>query len=220
MSDAGAIFRAAKPRSTSALSEVLPRIQVAAPPAWLERSAAERPPPATPAAPPESLDAVIADARAKGEREGIEAGRTKVNALMERYFNAIIGLERATKETRKPFAKEAVELGLTIAREILEREISVDGAALKARLEEALGAIGPEGPIRVRLGPTEIEHAVQRAPELVSSVELVEDETLGVGGCVVESPRRVIDASISTRLAAIRTALEDAWARGDGTHDL
>src|SRR5262249_3016860 len=110
--------------------------------------------------------------------------------------------------------KGSLDLALEIAREILDREIKVDGGNLLSRINESLEAAGPDRPVRVRLSPSEIAHAVERTPELLGDgIELAEDPSLGAGGCIVESPSRIIDASVETRLAAIRDAIAEELER-------
>ena len=59
---------------------------------------------------------------------------------------------------------------------------------------------------------------MSKRPELFhAGIELVEDSTLGIGGCVVETPHRVIDATIETRLMAIKDALEVALENAEQT---
>ena len=69
-------------------------------------------------------------------------------------------------------------------------------------------------PLRARfepgswLGPEDIAWVRQRRPDLERrGVELRLDEALGIGGCVVETPRRLIDASMERRLEMVRESL-------------
>src|SRR5207248_10220930 len=104
------------------------------------------------------------------------------------------------------------------ARGLVQGEVSVERAALRWRVEDALAVVGPREPIRIRMGTAEIQYAVSKRPEhFHAGIELVEDSSLGIGGCVVETPHRVIDATIETRLMAIKDALEVALENAEQT---
>jgi flagellar assembly protein FliH len=214
--------RTPKARTPSALTDILPRLHVAARPSWIGPSSSLEPRPAfvspepTPSArlDPSTAATTTGDIRIRAEKEGIEAAKSKVETIMGRYFDAIANLEKTRQEIAGPYTESSLDLALQIAREILDREIRIDGGNLEARIRESLEAIGPDRPVRIRLSPVEIEHAVRRAPDLLGEgIELVEDDSLGIGGCVVESPSRIVDASVETRLAAIRDAIAEELAR-------
>jgi hypothetical protein len=62
----------------------------------------------------------------------------------------------------------------------------------------------------------------QRRPELLrDGVVIVEDKALTVGGCIVETPAWVLDASIEARLEAVRAGLVEIMqtSSADETRD-
>ena len=56
-----------------------------------------------------------------------------------------------------------------------------------------------------------------RAPgaalEALEALEIVGDETVGRHGCVIETPRGVVDARLATQLSALERAVADTEAR-------
>jgi flagellar biosynthesis/type III secretory pathway protein FliH len=161
--------------------------------------------------PTEALEAMCAAA----QRKGTEAARDQIEALMARYFDCIRNLGAAAREAARPDAGEVVGLALVIARELIGRELSGDQSVLIASLDEAMRSLRSDGSARVRLSPSDAAWArLHRTDLRDAAVSLIEDPALAPGGCVIETPRRVIDASIEARLAAVQQVLLDV-VRGD-----
>lgn len=199
-----------------ALHEVLPRRVTAAVPSWIgtRTALAEQrlfTDPEVLTGPSEDLAAELEQIRSNAAREGLEAGKATVVQVVSRYLDGIERLEQTTREAARPFS-DAPEIAILIAKEILGRELSVDPDSIVRQLSEALTAVGSARPIRVRMGPTDLEYVLRKRPDLLSGdLELIEDDSLGIGGCVVEGPQKIVDSSIETRLLAMRAALEDLF---------
>ena len=166
----------------------------------------EPPPPAGPT--PEEIEAMVAERCQIAEAEAVAVAEAKVQAILDGYADAIARLEHATSEMTRTQLDTVVSLAMVVVRELVHRTLRVDPTLLAEQLESALASAGGETRLRVRIGPTDRAVLEARRPELFASVmEVVEDDTLGFGGCVVETPRHVIDASIETRLGAIAESL-------------
>lgn len=166
----------------------------------------------------QAVEAARATAIAEGEKAGIAAGQAKVDAIVERYADGIAHLADVQARRAGDDAESAVALALVVAQEILGRELEIDRTFLVTMVTEALATVGHEKKVRVRLGSTDLAYLDTVRPEvLTSGVEVVADDSLGIGGCVVESEHRVVDASLSSRLAAVGAALRQALVPTPGT---
>jgi flagellar assembly protein FliH len=166
----------------------------------------------------EEIERLAAEARARGEAEGMRAAEAKQRALLDRYAAAIQALAEATRRAR-PMAAEVVNLALVVAREIIGRDVVRDGDRWMAALDEALSSVDTDGAAVVRLSPHDAAELRRRHPDVAALVH--EDPRLAPGGYVLETPHRVIDASIEARLEAVRGALcalleEEATERPGG----
>ena len=180
--------------------------------------AAAPPPPPSPGEDPE-VRRVLAELRAEAEEAGVRSAEGRVQAVIDKYLDAIRQLGERTLETR-PQAAEVVSLAMMVAREILGRELSVDGEPIVTALDEALRQVGTHPQVVVRLSREDLEYVKRRRPDLGSAgIELVLDETLGAGGCIVEAPDQIVDASIEARLAAARDAVAAALDRDHESND-
>lgn len=161
------------------------------------------------------MDEARAQGLAEGERAGIAAGQAKVDAIIERYADGIAHLSSAASARSADDAAAVVDLALVVARELVGYELTHDRTFLVTMLTEALATVGARTPVRLRIGSTDLAYLQAVRPEVLTpELEVVEDEALGVGGCVVEAEHAVVDATVEGRLAAVGAALRDALASG------
>jgi flagellar assembly protein FliH len=172
------------------------------------------PPPAAPAPAAVAADfhpdpeARLWEAFASAEKEGLRIGQERVEEVIERYLDGIRRLDEVAAQGTAPMAAEVVELAMLVAREIIGRELTVDRDRLVETLAAAFETMRSEGPLTVRLGRADAAYVRKRRPDLIADgIVIVEDETIGVGGAIVESSRRVLDASVESRLEAVREAV-------------
>jgi flagellar assembly protein FliH len=157
------------------------------------------------------------EAFANAEKEGLRCGQERVESLIERYLDGIRRLEEVSSQGTAPMAAEIVELAMVIAKEIVGRELTLDRDILVDSLCLTLDTMRNEAPITVRLGRADATYVRKRRPDLAEAgIVIVEDENLGVGGCIVESSRRILDASVESRLEAVRQAVKGALGQDAG----
>lgn len=208
-----------------ALSSILSTRSSAQGPSWLQPSpkvetssmfsrpaapAATAPRVETPAPAPQpeiDVEAIVAEAAKVAEAKA----NAKVDAVLAKYAAAIENLEKARAEFLRPFHSDALTLALVVARGVVGQELAERPELILSAVKEAVTALGVDEPLRVRVGSQELEHLMENHPELFSKhIELVEDPKLPRGGCIAENAKRVVDASLSTRLEAIaKTLLHD-----------
>jgi hypothetical protein len=110
-------------------------------------------------------------------------------------------------------SQAALDVAFQLARRILELEIQTRPEALSALVRSALSRLGAASQVKVRLCPADAERleatggAGSWAGLPLGEVELVADDALGPGDCVVESDLARVDGRIETRLATLQAAL-------------
>ncbi|HEX4462820.1 MAG TPA: FliH/SctL family protein [Polyangia bacterium] len=146
----------------------------------------------------------------------LEAEAAKLKSMQTRYAEGIAKL--AAQSVARPASPERVlDLVLLIAREVIGREAQTDPAIILEHVEAGIAALGGEELPQVRMTAAEIDVVIDLKPELADAARFVPDESVGIGGCVVENSRRVVDASLDERLEAVRGALAEALGTGAGT---
>jgi flagellar assembly protein FliH len=147
------------------------------------------------------------------EREAL-AARDEAEEARRRYAEAVAALAaRAANRPTEPRVpvEEIVDLALLVARELVQREVRVDRAALRAAIDDALAAVAPEEEARaraiVRVSPHDLDCWGDAPPAGVAA-----DPALGAGEFVIETPEAQIDGRLGPRLEAMRAALVTALA--------
>jgi flagellar assembly protein FliH len=189
-------------------------------------------PVAPPAIAPASVGAPNHDARlaalereafaqgfAQGERAGAEASAVQAEAMLRRMAQAVEEIAGLRHRIARETEQQMVQLALTVARRVIQREVTVDRELVMAIARVAIDRVGDAAHVTVRLNAE--DHAAILAANYEGwpggHVTLVADTRLPRGGCRVESELGNIDAGIEAQLQEMTQALlQDAPV---ATHD-
>ena len=165
----------------------------------------------------EQADEIRQQAYAKGfvegEKAGAEAEKAKFKEVLETLYTAISELDSAKSNLYYDAEKQAVELGLMIARKIICHEVSISNETIFRVLKEALKKVTDQEEIHIKMNPSDlqtIKDAEFRVSGLVTDVDNVILEPADVisrGECVIETNFGVIDARIGSQIKVVEEAL-------------
>lgn len=128
-----------------------------------------------------------------------------VAAQMKRLLE---GFTRDLSTLESQLASDVVSLAVDIAREVIRRELALDGQALLPAAREALRALGEGASVlEVHLNPVDagrIAPALQGAP---SAPRVVPDADVPPGGCRVEGDTGIAEAGFTARWQAVMARL-------------
>jgi flagellar assembly protein FliH len=161
----------------------------------------------------------IRDAREAAFREGEAAGRNQAAAQIQPLLDKLARSLHEVAELRPKLRLEAesdlLQLALAIARKVLHRELSTDPEALAGLVKVALEKIRLRDIVRVRINPQYHAPVAQLLSRLSpgTSIELLPDAKLELGGLVVETTRGEWDGSVATQLKEIERGLADRLIR-------
>lgn len=155
---------------------------------------------------------------ATGEKDGFRAGQLKARQEAEvALAGKLEQLEQVMGHLMEPIGEQdrdveqaLVELVSQMARQVIQRELSIDSSQIRTVLREALKLL-PMGAsnIRIHINPQDFEQVKALRERHEESWRILEDESLQPGGCRVESESSRIDASLETRLALALKQLFD-----------
>lgn len=132
--------------------------------------------------------------------------------LSPRLEAAIAALKAQGERLAEQARSDALEIGLLVARKVLEREITTNLDALFSLIKSAIRRAGESNKLVVRLAA--IDHArVHESAEsafTLGRVELLPDESLALGDVVVETESTTVDGRLSTRLDELRRELDQS----------
>ncbi len=124
---------------------------------------------------------------------------------------AIEGLRQEGRRLAEQARSDALEIGVLIARKIVERELSASLDPLFQLIRSAVRRDAESRPVVVKVSP----EAHRRLPDSpgaqlsLVNVTVVADESLSAGDVVVESDQHGVDARLDTRLEELRRELKD-----------
>jgi flagellar assembly protein FliH len=146
---------------------------------------------------------------AVGEREGFHSTQIKVRQEAEVALAAKLAtLEQVMVHLFLPIAeqdaqieKSMVELVGHIARQVIQRELTIDSGQIETVLRESLKLL-PMGAnnVRIFVNPQDFVQVKALRERHEETWRILEDPALLPGGCRVETEHSRIDASIETRI--------------------
>jgi flagellar assembly protein FliH len=147
-------------------------------------------------------EALITESRQQGYADGLDKWN---DALVEAWDARNRYL--ATNET------VVVQLAMAVARKIVGETANIDTTAVLLTAREAIRSARGEQKLRLRVRPEDESIMLQQTIELKRSnseiveIQVVADESITLGGCIVESPLGTIDAQFSTQLQSLENAI-------------
>jgi flagellar assembly protein FliH len=147
-----------------------------------------------------------------------EARREWEAELEEKIATERVGVLRSCeqfgRERVKYFASvegEVVTLALAIAARVLHREAKLDPLLLSAAVRVALEKVAEDSATMLRVPAAEVElwRDVFSAQASESSVQVVGDERLGAGECVLDTSVGKVELGVSAQLSEIERGFFD-----------
>ncbi|HEX7013764.1 MAG TPA: flagellar assembly protein FliH [Steroidobacteraceae bacterium] len=166
----------------------------------------------------------------KGREAGLAAARAESQQLLEGLKKQVARLAGICDSLARPLAQldseveeQLVQLAITIARQLVRRELRVDPSQVIAIIRETVALLPAAArDVRVHLHPEDAAVVREKlaAPSSDRAWTIVEDPVMSRGGCRVTTDTAQVDARLETRMnAVIATLLGDERAsatRGEG----
>ncbi len=149
----------------------------------------------------------------EGRREGYEAARDDAVARYDEILRAL--REDAARHLEEldavtaAIAAQATELAFAVAETVIGRELAIAQDPGADAVRRALAAVGGPPEAVARLHPDDLERLSVTADDLApgSALQLVPDDSLEPGDCVLEAGAAEVDATIAGAVARVRAAL-------------
>lgn len=179
-----------------------------------------------PPAPSEARLAAIereafAEGFAQGERAGAEASAVQADAMLRRMARALEDLATLRTQIARDTEQQMVQLALTVARRVIQREVTVDPELMMAIARVALDRVAEAAQITVRLNTDDHAAIILSHDQgwFGSHVTVIADARLPRGGCRIESELGNIDAGVEAQLQQMTQALlQEAPVTVHGDH--
>lgn len=161
----------------------------------------------------EGRAAGLEQARREAARTALDEARESLAALAGSLATALRDFEQARRRLIASAEAGLIGLALAIARRVCKTQAAGDGEVARANVRHLLELVRHEHDLQLRLHPADADTLREALPELLTAaeslahVELILDEGVGRGGCVLTSRQGTIDATLDTQLDRIAEAL-------------
>lgn len=152
----------------------------------------------------------------RGIKDGLEAAQTEWAALAVRAQALIDSARVASEREAEASAELALHLTFTAMRKLFG-ETFASRAGVEACVRQALAHTDARTVVSIRVAPADAALLVgtASAPGLVGglapTVAIKADERVGLGGCMIETSRGMLDARIETQLDTLLNVLQTAY---------
>lgn len=157
------------------------------------------------------------EAYAQGREAGLASARMETQQALAqlesqvRRFDEMLGtLARPFQDLDAQVEEQAVHLALTIARQLVRRELRMDPAQVIAIIRETVALLPAAArDVRVHLHPEDAAIVRERlaTPGAERAWTIVEDPVMTRGGCRVTTETAQIDARLETRINTVIAAM-------------
>jgi len=171
----------------------------------------------------ESLEALqkkaYEEGRAQGMKQGLADGAESIRKSVARLQSVLNTLDEPLQELDDAVIEQMVTLSISVARQIIRREIKTDPSQIVAVVRETISVLPiASRQLQVFLNPADaviVREAMAISPE-DHRWKIIEDPILTQGGCKVITEKSSIDASIEERITKIMTGILGGERRSDG----
>jgi len=162
--------------------------------------------------------------REEGLKQGRQTGEAQYNAQLETLRSLLESVRGARQRYVEDVADEAMEIVFLAVTKILGSGFTTGEAAVAA-VREAVRCCKERGRMLVKVAPRDFELLNAHRHELLESgsaseVELLADQQVKLGGCVLEGASGNLDARLETQLQRFRDTLlraRESWANPSET---
>lgn len=169
----------------------------------------------------EGYEVGLAEGREAGREEAFGAARPRLEEAAGALASAVEPFNDLRDGLLEAGRRDAVRLALLLARRVTKRTVEVDERVAVEQVAGALGELSRRTRVSVRAHPDDRALMAEALPGLVERfdavehAELIADETVGRGGCVVTTDAGgVIDAGIAAQLDRMVDELWPVPVRG------
>ncbi len=156
----------------------------------------------------------------EGVNKGVTEGRQKLEPVVRALEEACQRLQQNRNEVLWQSEKTLVHLAVAIARCILRREVVANTEAIGEMVSHALKEVESNDILSLNIHPEDWDLLNELGMigessglELPRGIQVVKDESVGRGGCVIRSDTGTIDGRLDEQLSAILARFEDEIER-------
>jgi flagellar assembly protein FliH len=155
-----------------------------------------------------TLEEIAEQARLKGHAEGLLQGQAAAKRQNQQTADELAALwksmQRPISDQDAEVSEYLLSLVIAISELVIRRELTVDQKLIRSVLEESLSSLAEsESAITITLNPADKALVEQLLDEKRTTADLVADEAMLRGGCLIERGYGIVDATTEARVRGI-----------------
>lgn len=161
----------------------------------------------------------------KGEKAGFESAAEKIESLRRMLDEAVEALRHARNRIQRDTEREILELVLAVAGRVVGHEVQTNREVIVAVVREALQKAENQETVVIKMNPADIDFLDRLRLPLSSlsqnsdGLRIEADDSVGIGGCLIETDGGDIDARIESRLRIVGEAFRKKLGQGLPEHE-
>lgn len=147
-------------------------------------------------------------------QEGYNLGLEKAQADLVAFKSNLGAFLSSEKRVFEAIAPDLIEISLEIAKKIIKHEVQTDPQVVIDTVTDILKSIPKNEPkITIKVNSTQAQYVKDNLPTQLtilgveSKVNILADDNITEGSCIVQTSNGVVDASIEAQLDIIQNAL-------------
>lgn len=148
-------------------------------------------------------------------KEGFEYGLSISKEELKKLNRSIAEILQAKEKAMEKAAPDIAFLAVKVAEKVIKKQLEIDDQIVLNIVSEVLKTLGKnESNIIIRVNPADAMLIQENIPELYpysdsnTKINVLKDEAVNWGSCIVETKSGIIDAKFSTQLQILQKALE------------
>jgi len=151
--------------------------------------------------------------REEGHTEGFQSGKAEVERLIKRTQVVLERAQGKRAEILSETEQEIVDLVLLISRKVIKVISENQRNVIISNIIQALRKVKSKGDVIIRVNLNDLQITTDHKQEFIKllegskSIQVLEDSSVGRGGCIIETDFGEIDARISSQLAELESKI-------------
>ena len=151
--------------------------------------------------------------REEGRAEGYGEGKAEVDRLIQRTQSVLEHAQNQRGEILVGTEREVIELVLLISRKVVKAISESQREIVVSNVQEALRKVRDKGDVIIRVNLADLKLTTDhkkdfiQALEGVKTIQVMEDTSVDLGGCIIETDFGEIDARIASQLAELEARI-------------
>ena len=153
---------------------------------------------------------------AKGQQDGLAEGQAKASSMVERIEGILADTQSAWSNLIAAYEMQIIDLICKAAEKVVYAQVKLDQEAVKRAILKAFDVVPEPVNVQINVSPADYEYIETIKEDFFSTIKGLKDVSVSPdpaicqGGCNVRTQSGEVDATLETRLEAVRKCILSA----------